>query len=233
MVELKFISMYFFSGLGVILGLVVCVFAITWIFDRFSGSHDTMLTPEEIEERRLASDLTKRAGLAGMLAAERNKVIRHFFETKSYDYTKRPGVDDVEAQMSEAVKSTEQEKKEFVANNDKLNSSLKAGEEVMVSEDNMEEKADDDDVKAQKEVPKTKADGVVEADDPEEQGEISDNKNLNEVSGMGESDSIMPNEERLSEKPKVDEEASPSSEDAEDIEGEEGTCPICINEFGK
>merc|ERR1711920_1163528 len=54
--------------------------------------------PDEIEERRTATSLIRQAGLAGMLSYERNAVIRHFFETSSYPYTKTAD-DDVESQV--------------------------------------------------------------------------------------------------------------------------------------
>lgn len=95
--------MFFFTGLGIIVGLIVVVYALTWVFDRCSGDHNNMLTPEELEERRIASNLTKRAGLAGMLSSERSKVIRHFFEARSFAYTKKKdaGDNDIESQKKD------------------------------------------------------------------------------------------------------------------------------------
>jgi hypothetical protein len=99
---LQVASTFFFAGLAVILALVIVVYLVAWIYDRASGSGEALLTPAELEERRVASSLVRDAGLAGLLSHEINRVTRHFFEESSYLYAKDPvDNDDVKAQENE------------------------------------------------------------------------------------------------------------------------------------
>jgi len=93
MVQLKVASMFFFSGLAVVIALVVVVYIVAWIYDRASGSAEALLTQTELEERRVASTLVKEAGLAGLLPNEKNKVMRHFFQGHSKIYAKQHDIE--------------------------------------------------------------------------------------------------------------------------------------------
>lgn len=86
----NYILTLIFSGAATILGLLILVFLLVLAFDKISflNSSADMLTPDELEERRTASDLTRRAGLAGMLSSERIRVYRAFFEKQALPYLK-------------------------------------------------------------------------------------------------------------------------------------------------
>lgn len=101
-------SLFFVTGAAVIIGVVGLVYGISWFFDRISGSAESLLTPEELEQRRVATALVRHAGLAGMLPEEQNRVMRHFFEESSHPYVKDPVADDdIEAQKNEVEPSIE------------------------------------------------------------------------------------------------------------------------------
>lgn len=89
MLQLKVASLFFFSGLAVVVALVVVVYFVAWVYDRASGASGAFLTPTELEERRVASTVVKEAGLAGLLADEKDKVMRHFFQENSSVYRKK------------------------------------------------------------------------------------------------------------------------------------------------
>jgi hypothetical protein len=101
----KSATIVFFSGVAVFLCLVLSAYAVTYAADTtccFNVSH-SILTPEELDERRTASSLTLQSGLAGILSSERIQIFRTFFEKRSYPYHKKKKVeddddDDIEAQ---------------------------------------------------------------------------------------------------------------------------------------
>lgn len=95
--QLKVASMFFFSGLAVVIALVVVVYVVAWVYDRASGTSDGILTLAELEERRVASTLVKDAGLAGLLPDEKNRVLRHFFQESSKACIKQYSSSDIEA----------------------------------------------------------------------------------------------------------------------------------------
>ena len=117
--RLTYAVILFFSGFAVIAGTIALVYCIAVVFDKLScfNSSGYVLTPEEIEERRTASDLTRRAGLAGILSSERTRVFRHYFEKHAIGYKdpvkeKEKGDDyedddDVEAQKNASVVEVE------------------------------------------------------------------------------------------------------------------------------
>ena len=72
----------------VTVGMVVTAYAISYVADRMSCFQSAILTEEELEARRNASDVTIKAGLAGLLSEERERVFRTFFETQSFPYHK-------------------------------------------------------------------------------------------------------------------------------------------------
>jgi hypothetical protein len=79
------------AGVAVIVGVLVLVYLFTLALDNYCCCCETsgsqyLLTPQEVMERQHASDLTKMAGLAGVLSAERIKVYRHFFEQQAVIY---------------------------------------------------------------------------------------------------------------------------------------------------
>jgi hypothetical protein len=98
----------FFSGIGILLSLVITVYAFTCMLDRISclNSSADVLTPQELEERRIASSLTRRAGVAGILIDERLRIFRIFFEKRAMPYEKTKDTknedDDIESQKKYA-----------------------------------------------------------------------------------------------------------------------------------
>ena len=86
----KDILVYAFAGVAIILLLIVFVYAFAVLVDRISclNASADVLTPYELEERRTATSLMKRANIAGILAEERVRVFRAFFEKRSMPYHK-------------------------------------------------------------------------------------------------------------------------------------------------
>lgn len=78
---------------GVVLGMAGLVYIMTILFDKFTrlcrGDDVYVLTPEELVERQQASNLTKRAGLAGILPEERVRIFQRFFTERALPY--KPG----------------------------------------------------------------------------------------------------------------------------------------------
>jgi hypothetical protein len=102
----------FAAGCAIIFGLMVTVYLIASALDKFMcfNASEFTLTPQELEERRVASDLTRKAGLAGMLSSERSRVFRAFFEKSSIPYGKpseEDDDDDIEAQKKKEDSGTE------------------------------------------------------------------------------------------------------------------------------
>lgn len=79
-------SLFFVSGVVVILAIVGIVYCISYCFDSAGGNE--LLTPNELEARRLAPILVQQAGLAGLLKHEQTKIIKFHFEVNSYPYVK-------------------------------------------------------------------------------------------------------------------------------------------------
>jgi hypothetical protein len=101
MIRITYAVVVFFSGFAMVSGILIFVYVLAIVLDKlscFNQSPDT-LTPDELEERRTASDLTRRACLAGLLSSERSRVFRSFFEKLSLAYHKtNEEDDDLEAQ---------------------------------------------------------------------------------------------------------------------------------------
>jgi len=115
----------FFAGVGVIIGVVLVVYAVSYLADRFSCMGEGALTEEEFEERQNASEFTIQSGLAGLLTNERNQIYRALFDKRSFPYHKAPTEDekvtgkgekavDLEAQTT----GTETEKESSVDNHE-------------------------------------------------------------------------------------------------------------------
>ncbi|CAJ1958844.1 unnamed protein product [Cylindrotheca closterium] len=95
-------SLFFVSGVVVIIAIVGLVYFISWLFDRTSG--EDLLTPDELEARRVAPILVRQAGLAGLLKDEQTKVIRYHFEANSFPFVKETNV--TKASKDESLKKT-------------------------------------------------------------------------------------------------------------------------------
>jgi hypothetical protein len=86
------------SVVAVVLFSVALVYLLTVLFDKYSqlcqGDQSLVLTPEELTERQGASQLIKRAGLAGILPNERVQIFRYFLEQRAVPYTVAMSEDD-------------------------------------------------------------------------------------------------------------------------------------------
>jgi hypothetical protein len=103
----------FFSGCAIILGLLLFVYLIATALDRLMCfTSENTLTSEELEERRVASNLTREAGLAGMLSSERSRVFRAFFEKSSFPYQKPSEDDDDDIEAQKKKEDSEMELKD-------------------------------------------------------------------------------------------------------------------------
>lgn len=94
----------FFAGSAGVVGLGFLVYAIAYAADRVPCLQNGVLTAEEVESRRNASTLTIKAGLAGLLKDERDKVYRTFFERQAFPYEKAPKKDET---FTEKIKDGE------------------------------------------------------------------------------------------------------------------------------
>jgi hypothetical protein len=110
----KSAAILFFSGVASFLCLVLAAYAVAYAADTIScfNVSQYILTPEELEERRTASSLTRQSGLAGILSSERVQIFRTFFEKRSYPYHKKKKVeddddDDIEAQKKDSDRKDE------------------------------------------------------------------------------------------------------------------------------
>ncbi|CAJ1958846.1 unnamed protein product [Cylindrotheca closterium] len=246
MVQLKVASMFFFSGLAVVIALVVVVYVVAWIYDRASGSVEALLTPTELEERRIASTLVKEAGLAGLLPDEKNRVMRHFFQESSTACIKNYSRIDIEApnDRSEPEKADASDEKKSGARE-----GTKRAETLM----NANSKSDNDSSNTDSKLtPKSQCqqDTDVEANysNGKKQGKFKSKRkhgcscckgsnNLNRGSKLTLSIGINvdQNKRELDKngKPKRfgrEKEKESSGGDTEK-ESEEGVCPICLVEF--
>jgi len=93
MVQIRMASMFFFSGLAVVIALVVVVYLVAWIYDRASGSAEP---PIEAGEQRAVMTLVKEAGLAGLSREETNRIMRAFLQGNSRPCAKQASSDDID-----------------------------------------------------------------------------------------------------------------------------------------
>jgi hypothetical protein len=74
------------SGLAAVAAMILFVYFIIYVADEVLCVQSAVMTAEELEARRLASTITIKAGLAGLLKEERDEVFRTFFEKQSFPY---------------------------------------------------------------------------------------------------------------------------------------------------
>jgi hypothetical protein len=97
--------------LAMIIGMIVLAYILAVAFDRYCYAvqgNDLALTPEEFDERRNASNLTKGAGLAGILQEERARVIRLFFGQRTFKYSSIAKRNGAIGDSAEVCKNVEQ-----------------------------------------------------------------------------------------------------------------------------
>lgn len=174
----------FLSGMAIFLGIMLSTYLIAVALDRwcYCFMSPMAMEQEEIDERRRASPLVKRAGLAGMLISERTKTLQQFFGKLAYAYQK---------EIVEGEDETSKEKK-------------KAAKSVETAPKSDEPKSDEGDVENGFESKKE----VTDSSEPKKSAVIKDEAN--------------------------DDGAEEDKELQELVEMEhtDGTCPICLNEYG-
>eukprot|EP00934_Nitzschia_sp_Nitz4_P007941 Nitzschia sp. Nitz4//scaffold25_size161228//60904//61856//NITZ4_002425-RA/size161228-augustus-gene-0.127-mRNA-1//-1//CDS//3329544571//7931//frame0 len=79
-----------------IFGVVMLVYAIAYLVDRIQYDTSEALTMDEFTQRLMTTGIIREAGLAGLLAPERIRVYRHFFEHKAFAYEKPVEIPDQE-----------------------------------------------------------------------------------------------------------------------------------------
>eukprot|EP00526_Cylindrotheca_closterium_P001090 CAMPEP_0113645908 /NCGR_PEP_ID=MMETSP0017_2-20120614/24218_1 /TAXON_ID=2856 /ORGANISM="Cylindrotheca closterium" /LENGTH=375 /DNA_ID=CAMNT_0000557709 /DNA_START=135 /DNA_END=1261 /DNA_ORIENTATION=+ /assembly_acc=CAM_ASM_000147 len=249
MVQLKVASLFFFSGLAVVIALVIVVYVVAWIYDRASGSAEALLTPTELEERRVASTLVKEAGLAGLLPDEKNRVMRHFFQESSKACVKQYSNGDIEAPdfRSESEKAVGDEKSG--ARDEKRNSSASGINKKAETSMNTNSKSKHDSNTDHKLTNKSqctkntgpnctnaKKDDKIKSKQKHGCSCCEDSNDLDQASKITQSIVNMDRNSR-----ELDDNGNPkghgegkekesSGHDAEN-EAEEGVCPICLVEF--
>lgn len=84
--RIKFAVVVFVAGIAVISGIVVLVYSFAYLVDILGCFNSATLTAEEVAERRMATGVTIESGLAGLLADERARIYRFFFDALSFPY---------------------------------------------------------------------------------------------------------------------------------------------------
>jgi hypothetical protein len=170
----------FLSGMAIFLGIMLSTYLIAVALDRwcYCFMSPMAMEQEEIDERRRASPLVKRAGLAGMLISERTKTLQQFFGKLAYAYQK---------EKVEGEDETSKEKKKTA----KKMKSIESVETEGDVENGFESKKE-----------------VTDSSEPKKSAVIKDEAN--------------------------DDGAEEDKELQELVEMEhtDGTCPICLNEYG-
>ena len=176
----------FLSGLAIFLLILFSTYVVAIALDRWCCCFmsSMVLTQEEIDERRRASPLVKRAGLAGMLRGESTKTLKQFFGRLAYDYQKEKVEGEDETSTEEKKKAAKQKK-----SIENVETAPKSEEGDV--ENTLEPKKDESDSSEPKKSAEVK-------DEPNDNGE-EENKELQELVEMEHTD---------------------------------GTCPICLNEYG-
>ena len=172
----------FLSGLAILLLILLWTYCFAIAIDRCCSSSMSM-TQEEIDERRRASPLVKRAGLAGMLPGESTKTLKQFFGRLAYEYQKEKG--EGEDETTKAQIKAAKKKKSI----DDVDAALKSEEGDV--ENALEVKRDETD-----------------SSEPNKSAEVKDELNDNE------------------------EEEDTELQELVEMENTDGTCPICLNEYG-
>ena len=173
------------AGLAILLLIVLSSYLFTVALDRWCCCfmNSMAMTQEEIDERRRASPLVRRAGLAGILRDESTKTLKQFFGKLAYAYQKEKGEGEDETIKGKKKAAKQTKSIENVGNAPKS--------EEGDGENASKPKKDETDSSEPKNFAQVK-------DEPNDNGEEED-KELQELIEMEHTD---------------------------------GTCPICLNEYG-
>lgn len=179
----------FLSGLAIFFGIMLSTYVVAIALDRWCCCFmsSMAMSQEEIDERRRASPLVKRSGLAGMLRSESTQTLKQFFGKLAYAYQKEniEGVGETTKKKKKAAKQMESIEKVETAHKSEDKSEGNIGNALEPKKD---ETASSE--------PKRTAE--VKDDEANDNGEEED-KELQELVEMEHTD---------------------------------GTCPICLNEYG-
>jgi len=215
MVQLQMASMFFFSGIAVVIALVVVVYLVAWIYDRASGSADLGTPPIEAGEQRAAITLVKDAGLAGLSREETNRIMRAFLQGNSRPCAKQASSDAIDEETC----------------NDQVSNRTKPGEKSLQSKKR----------KFAKDIETNHADGDSTQKKLEnlkscDEGCCADSNTLDQSRGRDRT-TVMTIETNIDleegeelERP-VEEKESHSVDDSGVEEAKDGVCAICLVEF--
>jgi len=202
--------MFFFSGIAVVVALVVVVYVVAWFYDWASGSADLGTSPTEAEERRVAMTLVKDAGLSGLSKEEMDRIIRAFFKGKqasSDDIDEEADNDQVSKRTKPGEKSLQSDKSKFTK---KIEANHADGDSTQKKSENLKSCnegccADSNTLDQSREKKRTTATTIETHRDLEEGEEL--------------------------ERPVEQNENQCVDDDSELEEAEDGVCPICLVEF--
>lgn len=220
MVQLQTASMFFFSGLAVVIALMFVVYLVAWIYDRASGTAESGTTPADAEEQRAVMTLVSDAGLAGLSREETNMIMRAFFLGNTSLCWKQASSDDVDEHTG----------------NDQVSSRIKSGEKSLQS-DNGKFAEDIEANHADGDSTQKKSENLSSCDEES----FADSTTLNQSRGRESATAMRSDETRDLEEGEelerpTEEDESQSVDDSvieESTDYNDGLCAICLVEFGK
>ena len=225
----------FLAGVAIVLGLCLVSYFFAMFMDRYGGwicqEGIPPLSDEQLATRRRAAPLTIQAGLAGVTKDERQKILDYFFShNSSYEYGSGQG--DPEHEIKEGVVTTEEID---IENPDGKSSCLsKTGPDASCT-DHSEETEGDGEPKGnsnketngsgKKSLVKDSQAKVSDSSASIPQGNAEETDNA-EGASAGEILSENNNETTRNEEEDVE------LQELCMMEHKEGTCPICLMEYG-
>jgi hypothetical protein len=193
-------------------------------FKRSDAQH--LLTCREMTERQYASDLTKQAGLAGILSEERIRIYRHFFGQRFV-------VDiPVDAESTNHHDSSEKdrgdlESQDAMSANVTINNSNKTS---MEEQDNMNAKSLPRFVVKMRGADERTSNHCTEKDRGDLESQVAMSTNV----FIGNRNKVSMEEQDKTNVQSTPEQPVESSKDTElEDNQDEPICPICLNEYGK
>lgn len=250
-------SLFFVSGVVVILAIVGIVYCISYCFDSAGGNE--LLTPDELEARRLAPILVQQAGLAGLLKHEQTKIIKFHFEVNSFPYVKENNAskarnDESSPKEDKETTTSADEKSEKTVENqeddvDKETQSVEEGkiedaaseandtkdkvdEEVQTPKDEEIENTTDASAEAEQ-AESPPAESIEKSEDSPEDGSPTPEETTSEMETKEEDgdDKNGSTDEEQKDMESSESKETPTAITEELEEAEEGICSICLGDY--